>query len=219
LTQATRGRSGLARTATSLSCHLEERAHAARAAAGLKAGLSHAPNMDGKERFVFFSLPHIAISSEGAVGQIQRPGREELSSACGALVGALKQFQSDKSSMDAHGEGSHDVADPEFTILKQRLAERIRSEGQDVDKMDLVDMTNLAQRAITADLETMIAATVDTVKQDYAVVTGVHIHSWGSAACGNATLEWIAPASIYVVTNGKRTSIDISVRRRQVVHW
>ena len=37
------------------------------------------------------------------------------------------------------------MQDPEFTILKQRLAERIKSEGADVDKMDLVSMTNLAQ--------------------------------------------------------------------------
>jgi Limiting CO2-inducible proteins B/C beta carbonyic anhydrases len=68
------------------------------------------------------------------------------------------------------------------------------------------------QRTITADLERMIAATVDNMKQDYAVVTGVHIHSWGSESSGNPTLEWIAPANVYCVNNGKRVNIDLAVR-------
>jgi len=32
---------------------------------GMKAGLSHSPTISGRERYVFFSFPHIAIDSQG----------------------------------------------------------------------------------------------------------------------------------------------------------
>jgi hypothetical protein len=178
---------------------------------GFKAGFSHAPNMDGKERYVFFSFPHIGICSEGEVGQIHRPGRSGASSACGALIGALGQFQADKSVMTAYSGGQHDVQDPEFSILKQRLAMRIKQEGLDVNKMNLVDMTALAERTITADLEGLIKETVDPMQQDYAVVTGVHVHNWGNEGTGAPDLEWIAPSSVYVVNNGKKININLEV--------
>ncbi len=54
---------------------------------GIKAGLSHSPQTPcGKERYVFFSFPHIAIDSTGKVGVISRPNRPGASAACGALL-------------------------------------------------------------------------------------------------------------------------------------
>jgi hypothetical protein len=44
------------------------------------------PFVQGKERYVFFSFPHIAIDSDGNVGTISRPNRPGDSSACGALI-------------------------------------------------------------------------------------------------------------------------------------
>ena len=43
----------------------------------------------GKERYVFFSFPHISIDAAGNVGAISRPGRPGQSCACGALQQAL----------------------------------------------------------------------------------------------------------------------------------
>jgi hypothetical protein len=51
---------------------------------GIKAGLSHSPVMGGKEQYVFFSFPHIAIDSNGGVGKISRPNRPDTS--VGAVV-------------------------------------------------------------------------------------------------------------------------------------
>jgi hypothetical protein len=45
--------------------------------------------------------------------------------------------------------GVHDPLDPEFTILKQRLARRIRYEQLDLRDLDLVKMTEVAERVIT----------------------------------------------------------------------
>lgn len=176
---------------------------------GFRAGFSHAPTHDGKERYVFFSFPHIAIDSEGKVGAISRPGRAGPSSACGALIGALGQFQGDPSVMDAYAEGKHDPFDPEFAILKQRLAERMKKEQLQPKDMDLVSITQLAERTITSDLEALIKETVDPNVSDYAVVTGIHVHNWGNEGTGAPTLEWIAPANMYIVNDGKRTTINL----------
>jgi hypothetical protein len=43
--------------------------------------------------------------------------------------------------------------------------------------MDLSDMTAVAERVITDDLEYLIEKCVDIEKADYAVVTGVQIHN------------------------------------------
>jgi hypothetical protein len=42
--------------------------------------------------------------------------------------------------------GVHDPLDPEYSILKQRLARRARYEKVDVQKLDLVSITKLANR-------------------------------------------------------------------------
>src|SRR4030067_3615535 len=50
---------------------------------GLAAAMHHAPIEDGKERYVFYALPHIAIDTEGHIGICRRSGREGESVACG----------------------------------------------------------------------------------------------------------------------------------------
>ena len=93
--------------------------------AGLKAGLSHGPIQDDKERYVFFSFPHIAIAPRGKIGGVARPGREAESTACGAMIATLGSFQDDPKQLDTFREGEHEPTDIELTILKQRLAARI----------------------------------------------------------------------------------------------
>ena len=41
--------------------------------------------------------------------------------------------------------------------------------------MDLTDMTKVAERMITNDLEYLISKAVDTEKADYAVITGMQV--------------------------------------------
>lgn len=62
---------------------------------GVAAGLSHAPisMSTGRERYVFFSFPHISVDARARQGVISRPGRPGDSCACGALAAALEQIQ------------------------------------------------------------------------------------------------------------------------------
>lgn len=147
------------------------------------------------------------------MGAISRPGRAGASCACGALIGSLVQIKEAGLASSCKKPGVHDYADPELSILKQRLARRMRYEGwteQQVQEMDLVDITKVAERTISDDLEFLISNAVDPAKADYAVVTGVQVHNYGTEF-DNAepNLEFIAPTNIYVVVNGEKTYIDI----------
>ena len=49
----------------------------------------------GRERYVFLSFPHIALSPYNDAGVLCRPGRPGKSSACGALIACLGQLKSE----------------------------------------------------------------------------------------------------------------------------
>jgi hypothetical protein len=53
------------------------------------------PQGTGRERYVFFSFPHIGIDEGGEVGAISRPGRAKKSCACGALAKCLNEIKAD----------------------------------------------------------------------------------------------------------------------------
>jgi hypothetical protein len=153
----------------------------------------------------------MAISANGTLGKIHRPGRVEASTACGALIGALAAFKSNPSKMREFELGEHDAIDPEYSILKQLLVKQIEHEIVDPTKMYLADVTDLAERAITAELESMIADTVDCSRADYAVITGIQVHNWPEPTSEEPNLEFVAPRLCYVVVNGERTDIDLVV--------
>lgn len=179
---------------------------------GIKAGLSHSPVQGGKERYVFFSFPHIAIDSEGKVGGISRPGRPGASSACGALIACTNDLKKDGLEASCKTPGVHDPLEPEYSILKQRLARRLRHEGVDSSKLDLVAVTKAAERTITSDLEYLIEKAVDTKKADYAVFTGVQIHNWASNLDDPTipSIEFVGVGKSYVVVNGEKTYLDVT---------
>ncbi|KAG2425312.1 hypothetical protein HXX76_013729 [Chlamydomonas incerta] len=96
---------------------------------GMKAGLSHSPVVGGKERYVFFSFPHIAIDSNGkCMGDLKRDGLE----------------------VNCKQPGVHDPLEPEYSILKQRIARRLAYEKINPLDCSLVDMTKAAERVISA---------------------------------------------------------------------
>jgi hypothetical protein len=127
-------------------------------ATGMGACLSHSPisGPTGKEKYVFFSFPHIAIDSTGDVGAITRPGRTGKSCACGALAKALGELKTEGCDANCRTPGVHDALDPEYSILKQRLARRLRYEKTDVKELTLASLTSVAERTITNDFEYLI---------------------------------------------------------------
>ncbi|CAK0781496.1 hypothetical protein CVIRNUC_005388 [Coccomyxa viridis] len=184
---------------------------------GVKAGLSHSPISagSGKERYVFLSFPHISVDAMGTLGAISRPGRPGQSCACGALNAALADIKATGLKANCKRPGEHEPLDPEYSILKQRLARRIRHDGgtdADLANMDLVDITKIAERTILDDLEYLISQTITSPSQaDYAVISGVQIHNWGQSFDNQSpNLEYIAPSTVYTVVAGERTYLDLN---------
>ncbi len=69
--------------------------------------------LQGKERYVFFSFPHIAIDSDGNVGGISRPNRPGASSACGALIACTSHLKAEGIEENLKTPGVHDPLEPE----------------------------------------------------------------------------------------------------------
>lgn len=154
---------------------------------GFQAAHHHAPNTDGRERYVYFAFPHIAIDENGTPGNCRRSGRQAMSQACGALLKILEDCSQGAVSLDLNPN------DVEQSLLTQRLFGKFGS----VEIPDLVTLTLATQHIIREDLERMIQLTVDPSTTDYAVFTGVQIH-------GPAHKDWIWVETSYVVVDGVR---------------
>jgi len=164
---------------------------------GLKASMHHAPNMDGKERYIFYSFPHIAIDGSGKIGVCNRVGRESESSACGALGAIQKELTAGPLNTEL------DNDDIELSLMKSRLAREIT----DRDIPDLLELTKVVQKAIQDDLEAALSKVVDPGKCDYAVIAGIQIHG--------PDQNYISPVSMYAIVEGERQELEIAPAAKQ----
>ncbi|MBI4685705.1 MAG: hypothetical protein HY755_10955 [Nitrospirae bacterium] len=158
---------------------------------GLAAAMHHAPLVDGKERYVFYALPHIAIDADAKLGVCRREGREGASTACGALAAFQKEMSGGKLNLLMDNE------DVEQSLIRMRLLREI----QYGKVPDLLELTKITQAVIQADLENTIKKVVDTNKSDYAVITGIQIHGPES--------NYIWPAECYAVVNGNKIQLKV----------
>lgn len=158
---------------------------------GLKAAMHHSPVVGGKERYVFYALPHIAIGAQGQLGVCKRIGRKEASNACGALNVFLGELRGGRTNL------AMDNEDVELSLIRTRLLREIPY-GQ---VPDLLALTKITLKALREDLENALEKTVDTRHSDYAFFTGIQIHAPG----GN----YVSPADSYVVLNSKKRSLRI----------
>lgn len=147
-------------------------------------------------------MPHIAIDSDGKIGAISRPGRPGASSACGALIACTSHLKAEGLEANCKTPGVHDPLEPEYSILKQRLARRLRHEGADPAKLDLVSVTKAAERTITSDLEYLVEKAVDTKKADYAVFTGVQVRRGGGCMRARYTVPSMHSSCVPVFVSG-----------------
>ena len=162
---------------------------------GLAAATDHTPIFDGKRRFTFYAMPHIAVSRHGDIGRVYRSGIEKPSHACGALEVIVKELQS------GHLNLVTDMQDIEQSIIRQKILSSL----QYGDKPDLVEITKLACQIISNDVEKLLD-TLDRSIFKYAVMTGIQIH-------GPMDTHWIYPQNFYVVDSdlpGGKAAIDMS---------
>lgn len=160
---------------------------------GLTAAMHHSPIVDGKERYVFYSMPHIAICADGKVGVCYRTGRHGESTACGVLALFQKEISS--------GFGVRDLElnndDIEMSLIKMRLLRELPPNHVP----DLLELTKITQKVIQKDIEYALNAMVDKKKSDYALISGIQIHG------PDRNYIWIA--SCYAVVNEVTERIEI----------
>ncbi|CAI5527307.1 unnamed protein product [Closterium sp. Naga37s-1] len=170
-------------------------------ALAIKAGASHSPQDEsGKERYVFFGLTHIGVDETGAIGKMRREGRSAASGACGALLALTAQFSASKDLPEA-SEDDLEV----HNLTKKLLAVN--------PEPNIVAVTKAAVDVINSTLEHLISVAVDSTKADYAVITGVQIHS-GNNPVGTEfklenTVEYITPSLAYVVVDGVKKELSL----------
>ncbi|CAI5512014.1 unnamed protein product [Closterium sp. Naga37s-1] len=178
---------------------------------GFKAAMSHSPEFrcetDGtvKERYIFFAFPHVSIGESGEVGSLLRRGRGKPSSACGALIAIQNDINAGKATVS-------DPYDEEYVLLKKKVKSLILRRGG--SEYSLVEVTRAALAAINDDLEKLISLTVDPATADYAVITGVQIHS-GNQIPGEPfrierTCDYIAPDMISTRRSSLRALSSLS---------
>jgi hypothetical protein len=148
---------------------------------GIGAFLSHTPSVNNIGRFVFYAMPHIAISRNGEIGCVYREGMGELSHACGSLMSIVKELDSGRINF------STDPDDLEQCTIRQKILSTINYG----ERLDTLSITKLSCQIIGDDLK-RILATVDSSIYNYAVFTGILIH-------GPSDTDWIYPQDHYVV--------------------
>ncbi len=159
---------------------------------GFTAAEHHAPNEEGKERYIYYALPHIAIDEDGEIGLCTRTGRKGKSGACGALQGFQKEMAEGKLRLGL------DFEDVEQSLIKMKLLQEIKYG----EVPDLLELTMVALKVIQNDLKRMITLTVDISHSNYAIFTGIQIHGPGS--------NYVWPSQSYVVVDGTHQEIMLS---------
>lgn len=141
------------------------------------------------------------IDEAGHVGKMRRLGRAPPSGACGALLYLSREFASKS---EAAAECPED--DVELFYLRKAV-EAKQPEGE------VVAVTNATVEVINDKLESIIAKAVDTSKADYAVITGIQIHSGINDYSGPFSYERVAeyfvPSSGYAVVNGEKKALRL----------
>jgi len=159
---------------------------------GMKAALSHAPLEKGRRRYVFFAFPHIGIGDKGVFGEVERPGHEVPSEACGALSSFVKELESGNYHLEL------EPTDIEYSLLKQRLLKKVQLFSGKAPSIKQI--TDITHRTIVEDLKRLVDATIDKECCDYAILTGIQIHTPGGAS-------YIWPSTMYIIKDGQRIDL------------
>mmetsp|Transcript_2760 Transcript_2760/g.4487 ORF Transcript_2760/g.4487 Transcript_2760/m.4487 type:complete len:524 (-) Transcript_2760:240-1811(-) len=133
---------------------------------GFKAAMAHSPIVDGKERYVIWVAPHVAIPQDGDDGKVYRSGRENASTACGALLALLAEIKSGKLSLQL------EPSDLEHSLLKQKVLGQLRYGHVP----NLVEITHAAHKVILADSVRTATSVVSLEKSEYVIISGIQIH-------------------------------------------
>lgn len=159
---------------------------------GVQACLHHSPHEEGKERYVFYIMPHIGIDKGGNWGKVKRKGQHSDSTSCGALVGFWNEIKEGKIKT------AIDERDLEMCYLRIRLLRKL-SFGH---VPDLLELTLAAHQVTLEDIEDDLKRLIDPQKADYALFSGLQINA--------PDQNYIAPLTAYVMIEGVKKELNFA---------
>ena len=169
---------------------------------GFSAAAHHGPIVSATQHFVAFAMPHIAISADGVIGEIRRPGLTLPSKACGVLLAFRDELARGTLAV------SLDPFDIEQSYLKQRLLPMI--EYGTVP--DLVELTSLTADAIEHDSRSILQdvleenrAEAENPVMNIAFLTGIQIH-------GPERVNYGCPRRYEITIDGAQLDQDWVIR-------
>ena len=133
---------------------------------GFAAASQHAPDIDGRQRFLFIVLPHIGIGENGSIGSVRREGQVHGGTACGALIAARDDLCTETPSLELD---PHDI---ELSLLRRELYERLGAgPAPSLDRL-----TELARQAATDEVIHLEAELYRRADTDTAIISGIVVH-------------------------------------------
>lgn len=135
--------------------------------AGVNAGLHHAPDDDGRRRYVVHLAPHLGIGSDGTVGYVSRPGQKQDTTACGALMAVRGVLESGSVPTEL------DPLNPELGLLLRRVVPAIPTGTVP----DIAALTAIVRDVIAEDFRDLTGRLDGWADADVAVFTGIHLHT------------------------------------------
>jgi hypothetical protein len=112
--------------------------------------------------------------------------------------------------MQIRAPGTCDHMDPEYSLLEARMLSAVQPADVPQGGLDLVQVTKLADTVIQKHMEELVRASVDPSKCDFAIVTGVQIHSYGHTLDEwHPNMEYVQPTRMTIVVNGQRTDVNL----------
>jgi hypothetical protein len=161
--------------------------------AGLWAAQNHAPGEDGRQRYVIYAMPHIGIDEHGVVGRYRRPGQQEPTAACGALVGFQRELADGTINVDL------DPYDLEASLLRQRLLRAL----QYGHVPDIRELTEVTRDVILADLVETSTRMRTWAHTDVAVFSGIQVHTPDG--------DYVDPGRSFVRIGEQRTEQELTL--------
>lgn len=162
---------------------------------GFEAALSHAPRVNGRERYLLVGMTHVGTDGGDELGMVTRPGQRKATPACGALSKLLSELQ-----QGAERAPEFDALDPhdvEMSLLRRRLGHL----GGENHVPNLAELTKAAADAITEELEYLVERCVRQRPADFAVATGILVHT-------PAGPSRVVPHTSYVDVSGQRAELS-----------
>jgi len=184
---------------------------------GFGAYLHHVPD-NGKLLVIF--APHVGIGSDGKIGALQRDGQANVSTACGAAIGAYKALQTKKKTAapdpllildDVKPEDTNQF-DPQLDQIVKLLAPRL--EGIESSEDSIAFVTYQMYGIIRELVNACIAQTPDTfdTAREVAVIGGIIINrrkggDFFQPLCFETRKKDAAPIDLFVEAFGERPDL------------